>query len=201
VTSATVSSQAGDPVVELEHEPDVLAPEPRQRLVVGRGEVVVQIQQLPARGRVEAAEDVQQGRLAAARCAEQDDELAGGEIQIHLAQGVHFDLAHLVHLAHAAYAEYGLASHGLGPESFHREPLLTRSAPADLRCVNNAEDANLRGSSHSSNLAKTMARSRVPITLAILSAIALLLGAVASIWAPEADALFATGTRFTGLAP
>jgi hypothetical protein len=65
----------------------------------------------PSGGRqVEAPEDVQERGLAAAGGAEQDQELAGHETQIHAAERVHLHLAHLVglgqgdHLEHRSFA-------------------------------------------------------------------------------------------------
>jgi len=57
---------------------------------------------------VESAEDVEQRRLAAPRWTEQHHELAAVEIEVDLAQRVHFDLADAVHLGDATRAEYDL---------------------------------------------------------------------------------------------
>ena len=57
--------QAGDQVVELEHEADVLAAVAGQRGVVGGGQVVVAVADGAGGRHVEPAEDVQQRRLAA----------------------------------------------------------------------------------------------------------------------------------------
>ena len=68
--------ERGDQVVELEDEADVLAPEPGEsRVVVVREIVIEEVDRAPGRN-VEAAEDVEQRRLAAARRSEQDDHLA-----------------------------------------------------------------------------------------------------------------------------
>ena len=75
--------EAGDQVVELKHEADVLAAVARERRLrrplTGRGRARTDA---PARRSVEAAEDVQQRRLAAARRPEQDDELALVDFQV-----------------------------------------------------------------------------------------------------------------------
>ena len=59
--------QARDQVVELEHEPDVLAPVLRQPRVVQSRQLVVEEPGLAAARGVEAPEDVEQRGLAAAR--------------------------------------------------------------------------------------------------------------------------------------
>ena len=46
-----------------------------------------------------------------------------------------------------------------------------------------------------------MAVRQLPLTIGILGAIALLLATALDLWAPQADALLGTGTRFTGFAP
>ena len=97
--------QAGNQVVELEHEADMLAAVLRQLALVGRGEIVIAIADGSRRGHVEAAEDVQQRRLAAARRPEHDDELGLKEVEIDAAQRVHVDLAHVVDLGQAACFE------------------------------------------------------------------------------------------------
>ena len=51
---------------------------------------------------VEPAQDIEQRALAAARRAEQHDELAGVQIQVDAPQGVHVDLAHVVDLRQVA---------------------------------------------------------------------------------------------------
>ena len=98
--------ETGDEVVELEHEPDVLAAVAGQLAFVRGGEIVVEEVDLPAGGRVEAAQDVEQRGLAAARRAQDHDELAPAEIQVHGAQRVHFDLAHAIDLGEAPGPEH-----------------------------------------------------------------------------------------------
>ena len=107
VTSATFSQrgEARDEVVELKDEADVLAAEAGERGVVGGGEVVIAVADLAAGRHVEAAEDVQQGRLAAARGTEKDDEFARVEIEIDAAQRVDLHLAHAVDLGDAVHVE------------------------------------------------------------------------------------------------
>jgi hypothetical protein len=59
--------QAGDQVVELEHEADVLAPVARQLGLAGAGQPWSPKRTSPAAGHVQPAQDVQQRALAAAR--------------------------------------------------------------------------------------------------------------------------------------
>ena len=107
VTSATFSTrrQAGDQVVELEHEADVAAAVRGERRFVGARQIGVAVQHLAARRHVEAAEDVEQRRLAGARRPQQHDELSFVERQADLAQRVHVDLAHAIDLGELANIE------------------------------------------------------------------------------------------------
>jgi phosphoglycerate dehydrogenase-like enzyme len=79
----------------------VLAPKARELGLVGAGEVVVLEAQLAGLGDVEPAEDVEQRRLAAARWAEEHDELARADLEVHAAQRVHLGFAHAVDLGEA----------------------------------------------------------------------------------------------------
>ncbi len=93
--------EARDQVVELEDEADVLAPVARQFGLARGGEVVVPPERFTRRRRVESAQDVEQRRLAAARGAEEDDELALADLEIESGERMHFDLAHPVGLGQA----------------------------------------------------------------------------------------------------
>ncbi len=57
-----------------------------------------------AGGRVDAADEVEQRRLAGARRAEDRDELAALDGELVDVQRLDFDLAHLVDAAHVAHA-------------------------------------------------------------------------------------------------
>ena len=116
--------QAGDQVVELEDEADVLAAVARQGGVVGGGQVVVAVADGAAGGHVQAAEDVEQRRFAAAGRPEQDDELALVQVEVDAAQGVDLDLAHAVDLGDPAGLEDGRAeAFGRSSEPHRRRPL------------------------------------------------------------------------------
>jgi hypothetical protein len=58
--------EAGDQVVELEYEADVLTPVPRQAVVIQPGQLVIEEPRFAAARRVEPAKDVEQSGLAAA---------------------------------------------------------------------------------------------------------------------------------------
>jgi hypothetical protein len=107
VTSADVLAhgQARNQVVELKHEPDVVAPVARQHRLLGVREIVVAPIRLARRRHVEAAQNVEERRLAAAGRPEQDDELAFADLEVDVAQRVHLDFAHPVDLAEAARDE------------------------------------------------------------------------------------------------
>ena len=81
--------QARHQIVELEHEADMVAAVERQRAVVEAAELMVGEPDLAGGGAVEAADDVEEGRLARARRPEDDHELARRRLEIDAAQGVH----------------------------------------------------------------------------------------------------------------
>ncbi len=97
--------EARDQVVELEDEADVLAPVARERGLVGEREIVIAVVHVAAGRHVEPAEDVEQRRFAAARRAEQHDELALVEVEVDPAERDDVDLAHPVDLRQASRAE------------------------------------------------------------------------------------------------
>ena len=98
--------EAGDEVVELEDEPHGLAAVGGQGFLVGVGQVLATVGQGAAGGGVEAAQDVQQRRLAAARGAEQHDQFAGKEVQVDPGQRPHFhDRAGMIDLGQVAGRE------------------------------------------------------------------------------------------------
>src|SRR5690625_32000 len=103
--------QAGDEVVELKDEADVVASVIRQSRFVGVGEVDVAVHDAAAAGRIEAAEDVEEGGFAAARGAEQHDEFARVEVEIDAPQRVHLDLTHIVDLREVAHLKDDVALH------------------------------------------------------------------------------------------
>ncbi len=84
----------------------MLAPVTRERAVVLVRQVMVFEPGFARARRVETAEDVEQGGLAAARRAEQHDHFAGPQFEVHAAQRVHFDFARAVDLAEVARAEH-----------------------------------------------------------------------------------------------
>ena len=101
------SGEARDEIVELEDEPDVLAAVLREGAIVRGDEVVIAKPDHAARGRVEAAENVQQRRFAAARRTENDDELALEEVEVHALEGEHVYFSHVVCLLEASRVEHG----------------------------------------------------------------------------------------------
>ena len=94
--------EAGDQVVELEDEADVLAAVGGQRAFVGLRQIGVAIEDAAARRDVEAADDVEERRLAGAGWPEQHDELSLVERERHLSQRVDLHLAHAVDLREVA---------------------------------------------------------------------------------------------------
>jgi hypothetical protein len=93
--------QAGDQVVELEHEAHMLTPKRGELRIIGAGQVFAVVPDVTGRRHVQPAQDVQQRGLAAARRPQQHDELARIQHQIHAAQRVHLHLAHAVDLGQA----------------------------------------------------------------------------------------------------
>ena len=77
-------------VVELEHVADVLAAPVRELAALHRVDALAVDGDLPARGDVEAADQVEQGGLARAGGAHERHEIAAGDVQVHAVQD--FDL-------------------------------------------------------------------------------------------------------------
>src|SRR5690606_27345238 len=71
----------------------------------GAAEQLLAIPHISAARAVEATEDVEQGRLAAARGAEQDYEFTGVQVEIHAAQRMDLDLAHAIDTGEATGSE------------------------------------------------------------------------------------------------
>ena len=76
----------------------MIAPIVGQLALAGAGEIATAIEHVPGGRRIEAAEDVQQGRFAAAGRAEQHHQFAAVQIEVDAAQRLHLDLAHGVDL-------------------------------------------------------------------------------------------------------
>jgi hypothetical protein len=93
--------KAGDQIIKLENETDMLAPEAGECSVSGGAEIVVEVANLAARGYVQTPEDIEQSGFATSRWAEYHDEFASVQVQIDSAQGVHFHFAHPVYLGDA----------------------------------------------------------------------------------------------------
>lgn len=79
--------QAGDEVVELKNKTDGLAAILRELLFVGGGQVGVAVAQFARSGEIETAKLIEQGGLAGAGRAEEDDEFAGVEIEVDAVEG------------------------------------------------------------------------------------------------------------------
>ena len=86
--------EARDQIVELEDEADMLAPIAGQLGLAGVDEIVVAPHRLARSRRIEAAEDVEQRRLAGAGRSQQHDEFAFVDVEVEVAQRMHGDLAH-----------------------------------------------------------------------------------------------------------
>jgi hypothetical protein len=83
----------------------VLAPKAREVRVRRAGEQVVEVADLAAGGRIEAAQDVEQRRFAAAGRSEQHDQLAAVELEVDAAQRLDFHLAHPIGLGETPGSE------------------------------------------------------------------------------------------------
>lgn len=88
----------------------MLTPIARQFGIVGAHEVVVAPSRLAAGRRVEAAEDVEQGRLARAGRSEQHDKFAFVDIEIDVPERMDLNFAHGVGLGQIA----GVKDHAAG---------------------------------------------------------------------------------------
>src|SRR5690606_8177096 len=131
--------QARHQVVELKDEPDVPAPIERELALRGSGKLLAAEQQ-PAGGRpVEAAEDVEQRRFAAARRAEEHDELALRDSEVDAAQRMHGARAAAVDLRQPLRLEAEVLGRGVGSQAAARRARM-RSPPGIDRMVANVAD-------------------------------------------------------------
>ena len=122
--------EARDQVVELEDEPDVGASIAGEGPPVGALEGDARGADRPGRRCVEAAHQVEQGRLAAPRGAEQNDQLALREAHRDAAQRVHLDVAQPVHLA----GVLDLDDVASGLRAGHRRIIAWGRCPRSLPC-------------------------------------------------------------------
>ena len=86
----------------LKDEADARQPDAAARRLRQRRDIAVLEEDRSRRGRVDAADQVQQRRLAAARRSGDGDVLAGGDVKRHVAQRCHWTGRHREHTAHAA---------------------------------------------------------------------------------------------------
>ena len=77
--------QAGNQIVELEHEADMRSSVLGEPIAVELIEAQAAVVQGAAGSDVQATEYVEQRRFAAARCAQQHEQLTGANVQIDLA--------------------------------------------------------------------------------------------------------------------
>ena len=133
--------EAGNQVIELEHEADVLAAKTREFGFGRAGQHVVEITHLAAAGRIEPAEDIQQRGFAAARRAEQHHQFTTIEREIDAAQRMHLDLAHAIDLGQSVGDENGgmrvIGCHATYPATLpHPWPDGLTWATATVCCLN-----------------------------------------------------------------
>ena len=83
--------ETGNQVVELEDEADVQTTVRRELVRIGAGEILAAIRDLTRRAYIQSAKDVEQRRLAATGCAEQDDQLAFGQRDVDTTQSRDLD--------------------------------------------------------------------------------------------------------------
>ena len=89
---------AGEQVEGLEDEADLLVADAGQLIVVELGDVVTVEPVAAAGGRIEATDEVHQGRLAGAGGAHDGDVFVMADAQVDAAEGVDLLIAHLVGL-------------------------------------------------------------------------------------------------------
>jgi hypothetical protein len=74
--------ETGHQIVELKDEADVLPAVARELGIGSAREVMVEKAHRAGGRGVESTQDVEERRLAAARCAEQHEELAGAQVEV-----------------------------------------------------------------------------------------------------------------------
>src|SRR5690606_13825554 len=122
---------------ELEDESDMLAAISREFRLARLAQVAAGKPHRAARGHVEPPEDVEQGGLAAAGGAQQDDELAPVDIEVHVTKRVHLDFPGPVGLAEAAHLEHrrlGLARSWIGGHRIEGTTFRSGRAARRNRC-------------------------------------------------------------------
>ncbi len=97
--------EARHQVIKLKHKADVLAPVASELFVTGAVQFMISKMCAAGRGPVQPAENVQQGGFAAARRAQQHDELAGINIEIDVLQRTHLGITSDIALAECACLE------------------------------------------------------------------------------------------------
>src|SRR5689334_19590421 len=98
--------EAGNQIVELKNESDVLAAISCE-VGIGRSRQVVVQKPYRATGRhIEPAEDVEQSRLPGSGSAKQNDELTGVQLEIYSTECGDFDLAHSIDLGEIMRLEH-----------------------------------------------------------------------------------------------
>ncbi len=97
--------ETGDEVVKLEDEANAVSTEEGERVFIRAVERPAFVDEISRSRHVEAAENVEQGGFPAAGCAEQADELAGVELDVHAVEGDHVELAGVIDLADTARFE------------------------------------------------------------------------------------------------
>ncbi|MNN32835.1 hypothetical protein D3C81_1465670 [compost metagenome] len=101
-------SKTRDQVIELEDKADMLASVAGQARIVGVGKVVIAVHHRPDAGPVQAAEDIEQRRLPASRCTQQDHELATVQVEVHTGKCADLDFTHVVGLADVSQSKQRL---------------------------------------------------------------------------------------------
>ena len=96
-------------VEELEDDPDVLAAHPGQLVLGLAGDLLVGEHDRALVGLVEAGDEVEQGRLAAARRAHDRDELAPVHLEVGTSQRAHGSVLRLEGAPHAPHVQHQLA--------------------------------------------------------------------------------------------
>ncbi len=93
--------EAGDEIVELEDEADMIAAVKRQLALVHPGEVVLMEQHLAGGRPVESTQDIQEGGFAGTRRSQQNQDFGIEDIEVDAAQGGNVDLARAIDLCKA----------------------------------------------------------------------------------------------------
>ncbi len=100
--------QAGDQIVKLKHESDVLSAKLGQFLARRRRQIVIFVVDFAAGGYIQPSKNIQKGGFSATGRPQEHHEFARKKVQSYPAQRMNFDVSHAVDLGDFVHVEDGI---------------------------------------------------------------------------------------------